>query len=422
MLWWGPAVPEARELVQARDFYNPPHGHIFEAVSRLDDAGLVVEPIAVQAELGRMGLGDEITAGHLVELQAAAPSPGGLRGWCEQIAEDARKVRQAGLGQEMYTAAMDPTRSADSVVEEFETRLAGEGEGPAVRGTVPAGDAIGLVIERAELAAQRGSSGVVGLATGHRDLDRLLMGLDPGSLGVVGARPSMGKTSFAAGVASWNVLRDVPSLFVSCEMGAVEIGVRLVGQVSDLGSEALKTGRLSPSQWERLRRMKDAFASAPLEIMDAGAPTPAAIRLRARAMQAKRGLGLVVVDYLGLLTPPAKRDRNDLEVGDTAKALKALARDLGCVVVLLSQLNRSCESRADKRPVLSDLRDSGNIEEHADVVMFLYRDEVYNPASPDRGTAEVIVAKNRNGPTGMARLAWLPTVARFGDLAREPVF
>jgi replicative DNA helicase len=168
------------------------------------------------------------------------------------------------------------------------------------------------VIERAELAAQRGSSGVVGLATGHRDLDRLLMGLDPGSLGVVGARPSMGKTSFAAGVASWNVLRDVPSLFVSCEMGAVEIGVRLVGQVSDLGSEALKTGRLSPGQWERLRRMKDAFASAPLEIMDAGAPTPAAIRLRARAMQAKRGLGLVVVDYLGLLTPPAKRDRNDL--------------------------------------------------------------------------------------------------------------
>jgi replicative DNA helicase len=168
--------------------------------------------------------------------------------------------------------------------------------------------------------------------------------------------------------------------------------------------------------------MKDAFASAPLEIMDAGAPTPAAIRLRARAMQAKRGLGLVVVDYLGLLTPPAKRDRNDLEVGDTAKALKALARDLGCVVVLLCQLNRSCESRADKRPVLSDLRDSGNIEEHADVVTFLYRDEVYNPASPDRGTAEVIVAKNRNGPTGMARLAWLPTVARFGDLAQEPVF
>jgi replicative DNA helicase len=139
-------------------------------------------------------------------------------------------------------------------------------------------------------------------------------------------------------------------------------------------------------------------------------------------MKAAHGLGLVVVDYLGLLTPQAKKERRELEVSETAWLLKTMARDLGCVVIALSQLNRGCEARADKRPMLSDLRESGAIEQHADVVLFLYRDEVYNPGSPDRGTAELIIAKNRNGPTGMVRLAWLPTLARFADLAPEAVF
>jgi len=209
---------------------------------------------------------------------------------------------------------------------------------------------------------------------------------------------------------------------VSAEMGAAEIGSRLAAMVADVPAEAQRSGRLSDAQWGRLERAQAAFSTAVFEVMDQAGPTAGEVRLRARAVKARHGLGLVCVDYLQLLAPQGKKERRELEIAETAWLLKTMARDLGCVVIALSQLNRGCEARADKRPMLSDLRESGAIEQHADVVMFLYRDEVYNPSSADRGTAEVIVAKNRNGPTGTRRLAWLPTLARFADLAPEPVF
>ncbi|MGH9294100.1 MAG: replicative DNA helicase, partial [Acidimicrobiales bacterium] len=251
--------------------------------------------------------------------------------------------------------------------------------------------------------------------TGFGDLDRLLGGIEPGALVVVGARPSMGKTGFGLCVARAAAARGTPALYTSAEMSEGEIMARLLGIMSGVGTHRQRSADLRPEEWMRLLDARKLLDSMPLEIDDRAAPTVSDIRLRARRMQVRSGLGLVVVDYLGLLSAP-KAERRELEVAAIARGLKQIARSLGIVVVALSQLNRGLEARTDKRPLLSDLRESGAIEQDADVVAFIYRDEAYHPDSIDRGTAEIHVAKHRSGPTGVARLAWLPAVAKFADL------
>jgi replicative DNA helicase len=202
---------------------------------------------------------------------------------------------------------------------------------------------------------------------------------------------------------------------VSAEMAAEEIGQRVAAVVGEVPLEGLRNGRLDERGWGRLDRAHRVLGNVPLDLMDRAAPTAGEVRMRAKAVQARKGLGLLVVDYLQLLQHD-RAERHELAVGQAAWAFKTLARDLQCPVILLSQLNRGCEARSDKRPMLSDLRDSGQLEQHADVVLFLYRDEVYNPQSPDAGTAEVLVAKNRSGPTSTCKLAFLGTQARFASL------
>jgi replicative DNA helicase len=424
MLLSAVARGEVRELVRTEDFYRPSHGDIFVALCALDDRGEVIDPITVLDQLKRLGLAEGIELEDLATLCAAGlASEISARAHAGIVAEAARKRRLAGYGQNVAMRALDPTQTSESTFTQAEADLvAAQGDFDVQDQVVTAGAGIALVTEAARIAAAHGGSGIVGLSTGHRDLDRRLRGLAPGSFVVVGARPSMGKTAWGLGTAIDNALHDVPTMFVSAEMGTVEIFGRVASMVTDIPGEDIRLGRLSEAQWGRLERGGQALASTPFQIMDKAAATPGEVRLKAKAMKAAHGLGLVVVDYLGLLTPQAKKERRELEVSETAWLLKTMARDLGCVVIALSQLNRGCEARADKRPMLSDLRESGAIEQHADVVLFLYRDEVYNPGSPDRGTAELIIAKNRNGPTGMVRLAWLPTLARFADLAPEAVF
>jgi replicative DNA helicase len=423
MLGSAVARAEARERVRADDFYSPRNGNIFEASCQLEDAGEPVDPVTAYDQLRRLGLAEGVTGGDLVALAAnGVPTFAFAAKYGAIVAELAAKRRLASVGAELSSAAMDPARDSAEVRQGAEAALLGTERGDGRAAIVSAADTIGLVADRARAAADRGGVGVAGLPSGYRALDALLGGFEPGALVVVGARPSMGKTAFALGTAATDALRSTPTLFVSAEMGAAEIGSRLAAMVADVPAEAQRSGHLSDAQWGRLERAQAAFSHAVFEVMDQAGPTAGEVRLRARAVKSRHGLGLVCVDYLQLLAPQGKKERRELEIAETAWLLKTMARDLGCVVIALSQLNRGCEARADKRPMLSDLRESGAIEQHADVVMFLYRDEVYNPSSPDRGTAEVIVAKNRNGPTGTRRLAWLATLARFADLAPEPVF
>jgi replicative DNA helicase len=263
---------------------------------------------------------------------------------------------------------------------------------------------------------------ITGVPTGYSDLDDLLLGLQPSTLNVVAARPAAGKTAFALGAAA-NVamVANRPVIFFSMEMGTLELPKRLLAAEARVDARKLQTGQINEAEWTRLSHGVGRLAEAPLFIDDNPHCTVMEMRAKARRMKARNGdLGLIVVDYLQLMQPSGKRGENrQVEVAEISRGLKILARELECPVVALSQLNRQLEYRADKRPMLADLRESGSLEQDADVVVFLYRDEIYNPESDQRGTAEIIVAKHRNGPTGMTRLAFLEHLTKFADMARD---
>jgi len=263
---------------------------------------------------------------------------------------------------------------------------------------------------------------ITGVPSGYTDLDDLLLGFQPSTLVVLAARPAAGKTAFALGAAA-NVAIEArrPVIFFSMEMGTLELTKRLLAAEARVDARKLQTGQINEAEWTRLSHGVGRLAEAPFFIDDNPHCTVMEMRAKCRRMKARHGdLGLVVVDYLQLMQPSGKRSENrQVEVAEISRGLKILARELDCPVIALSQLNRQLEYRADKRPMLADLRESGSLEQDADVVIFLYRDEIYNPESDQRGTAEIIVAKHRNGPTGMARLAFLDHLTKFHNMARE---
>ncbi len=275
-----------------------------------------------------------------------------------------------------------------------------------------------------QLEALYGSDGeITGVETGYVDLDSMLLGLQPSNLLVVAARPGAGKTAWALGAAA-NVAMVArrPVMFFSMEMGTLELTKRLLSGESRVELRKLQTGKIREEEWTRLSHAVGRLAETPLLIDDNPHCTVMEMRAKARRTKARYGdLGLVVVDYLQLMTPSTTRrtENRQVEVAEISRGLKILARELECPVVALSQLNRQLEYRQDKRPMLADLRESGSLEQDSDVVIFLYRDEIYNPESDQRGTAEIIVAKHRNGPTGVTRLAFLDHFTKFANMARD---
>ncbi|MGH9102007.1 MAG: replicative DNA helicase, partial [Acidimicrobiales bacterium] len=260
---------------------------------------------------------------------------------------------------------------------------------------------------------------VTGVPTGYHDLDERLSGLQPSNLVIVGARPGMGKTSFALGLAAHaSVERRIPVLVFSLEMSHLEITQRLLCGEARVDSTRMRNGRLLESDWPKISQAIGRLGETPLYIDDNPNLTIMDIRAKSRRLKSRAGLGLVVVDYLQLMSGRHSAENRQVEVSEISRGLKILARELAVPVVALSQLSRNLEMRADKRPVLADLRESGSLEQDADVVLFIYRDELYNAESNDRGTAEVIVAKHRNGPTGATQLAFLDHYARFANMAK----
>jgi len=259
-----------------------------------------------------------------------------------------------------------------------------------------------------------------GVPTGFRDLDEVLLGWQPSNLVVVAARPGQGKTAFALGSAVHAVVNvGRPVVFFSLEMGYLELTQRILSADAGVNSRALRTGRIPETDWSRISQAVGRLAEAPLFIDDNPHLTVMDMRAKCRRLKAQHGdLGLVVVDYLQLMSTPRKAENRQVEVSELSRGLKVLARDLDVPVLALSQLNRSLEYRADKRPMLADLRESGALEQDADVVAFIYRDEAYHPDSCEKGVAEIIVAKHRNGPTAKVRLAFVEHLTRFADLAR----
>ncbi len=409
----------AEQGLSADNFYKPAHSHVYDAIRTLLGSGEPVDAVTVAEELRRAGLLDDIGGpGFLIELQAVTPAISNATRYATIVRDTAVLRRLIRVAGEIAELGYDEPDDVEKVLDIAEQKVFDLAEDRVTDSTKEVREIIGLVVDDLERIIEQGHI-LTGVATGYTDLDELLSGLQPSTLNVVGARPSMGKTAFALGIASTVAKAGLPVLFFSLEMGHKELTQRVLASESRVDSSKFRTGRLSQQDWSKIGRAIAELEHAPLYIDDNPLITVMEMRAKARRLVARTGkIGAIIVDYLQLMTGRSSAENRQVEVSELSRGLKILARELKVPIVALSQLSRGLESRQDKRPMLSDLRESGSIEQDADVVMFLYRDEVYNPDSADRGSAEVIVSKHRNGPIGSKRLVFLGQYTRFDNAAK----
>lgn len=411
----GPSV----EICTSEDFYKPAHGHIYDAIVALWSRGEPSDPVTVADELKRADLLDAIGGPVvLATLQTNTPATSNAARYARIVEEHAilRKLiltanEIADLGYAVPEDVMGTVDQAESLMFAIAQRRSDDS-------LKPIHDLLLASLDRLESLYDRGEA-ITGVPTGFVDLDERLSGLQPSALIVIGARPAMGKTAFALNMATHAAFQGHSVLYFSLEMSHLEITQRMLCAESRVDASRLRNGRLQEADWPKINHAVGRLNSTTIHIDDNPMCTVMDIRAKARRMKASpSGLGLVIIDYLQLMSGSNRAENRQVEVSEMSRGLKILARELSVPVVALSQLSRGLEMRGDKRPVLADLRESGSIEQDADVVMFLYRDEVYNQDSIDKGTAEVIVAKHRAGPIGTAQLAFIDRYTRFANMAK----
>ena len=414
-------VNQISELgISVDHFYKPAHQHIYSAIRGLMAGGHAVDVVTVSDELRRNGLLDDIGGAQaLNELQNATPAISNAHRYAK-IVQDTAVLRKliSVAGEITELAYMEPD-DVTKALDEAETKVFEVAEDRVVDSTRPLADLLPIAMDQLQETFERGDT-ITGVATGFNDLDELLSGLQPSTLNIIGARPAMGKTALGLGIAT-NVAKTThkPVLVFSLEMGHAELTQRILSSEAEVESQKLRTGRLQEADWTKIGRAINRIDSVPLYLDDNPRVTVMEIRAKARRLKARAGgLGLIMIDYLQLMSGGSNAENRQLEVSEISRGLKILARELEVPIIALSQLSRTLESRADKRPMLADLRESGSLEQDADVVMFLYRDEVYNRDSPDKASAELIIAKHRSGPTGVARLVFRGQYTKFGNAAR----
>jgi replicative DNA helicase len=413
------AIAAAMETCTSDDFYKPAHGHVFDAINTLYNLGEPADPVTVGDELARASLLEPVGGlPALVALQSDTPATTNAARYARIVEEHALLRRLISVAGEIAEMGYSVPEDVGAALDRAEGLVFNVAERRVTDSLKPLTELLYASMDRLERLYDRGEA-ITGVPTGYVDLDERLYGLQPSALIIVGARPAMGKTAFALGMAAHAAMEArVPTLIFSLEMSSDEITNRLLVSEARVDAGRMRNGRLNESDWPKISQAVARLGDAPLFIDDNPNTTIMEIRAKARRLKARQGsLGLIVVDYLQLMSGGSSENRQ-LEVSAISRGLKILARELEVPVVALSQLSRGLESRADKRPVLADLRESGSLEQDADVVMFLYRDEMYNPESADRGSAEVIVAKHRNGPTGKLQLAFLDHFTRFANMAR----
>jgi replicative DNA helicase len=409
--------------VETADFYKPAHGHVYEAIQSLHGQGEPADPVTVAEELRRADLLDLVGGrAKLLELQAGTPASANATHYARIVNELALLRRLIGVAGDIAEMGYDTPDDVTDTLDRAEALVFEVAERRVSDTMTGIRDALQDTLDNLE-ARYGDDSDLIGIPTGYTDLDRVLHGLQPENLVILAARPGMGKTALSLGIAR-NVATQTgrPVVFFSMEMGTLELTKRILAMEARVDATRLWTAKLSEPDWGKISHAVGRLAEAQLYIDDNPHCTVMEMRAKARRLRARFGdLGLVIVDYIQLMQSSSTRraENRQVEVSEISRGLKILARELGCPVIALSQLNRQLEYRQDKRPMLADLRESGGLEQDADVVMFIYRDEVYNPDSDDRGKAEVIIAKHRNGPTGKAELAFLPQRAEFENMARD---
>lgn len=420
------ALDKIADLLAPDDFYRHDHKVIYQHISKLiernkpADIVTVAESLENSAELTTIG-----GIAYLAALAQNTPTAANIRRYAEIVRERAVMRKLVEVGSSIAESAYNPQgRDAQQLMDEAEAKIfqIAESGKRSSEGFIDIKVLLPQVADRIDYLYQRENQGdVTGVPTGFADLDERTSGLQPGDLIIVAGRPSMGKTAFSLNIAE-NVALDtgLPVAVFSMEMGATQLATRMIGSVGRLDQHRMRNGQLEDEDWVRLTTALGKLNEAPVFIDEGAGLSSFDVRARARRLHRQCGkLGLIVVDYLQLMTGAAGRQSENraTEISEISRSLKSLAKELDVPLIALSQLNRGLEQRPDKRPVMSDLRESGAIEQDADVILFIYRDEVYNPDSQDKGTAEIIIAKQRNGPIGRVRLTFLGHYTRFENFA-----
>lgn len=418
------AWDKVADLVSEVDFYRDDHRRVFRHIAKLIELGKPADVVTVFESLEKSGEAEQAGGLHyLGEIANNTPSAANIVRYGEIVRERAILRKLVSVGDEIASSALTPAgKDAKTLLDEAESKVFEIAEAGARQnsGFVPIRPILAEVVARIQELYDRGNpSEVTGIPTGFVDLDGITSGLQPTDMIIVAGRPGMGKTSFALNLAENVAIEShLPVAIFSMEMPGTQLAMRFMASVGKLDQHRLKSGRLNDDEWQRLTFALGKLHDTSIHIDETPGLTPTELRSRARRLYRQCGkLGLIVVDYLQLMSSQKSSDNRAAELSEISRSIKSLAKELHVPIVALSQLNRSLEQRPNKRPVMSDLRESGALEQDADIIMFIYRDEIYNPDSADKGSAELIIGKHRNGPTGTVRMTFLGEYTRFENFA-----
>ena len=413
------AITIATDILREEDFYSRQYGLVFQAIVELNDAGKSVDIVTLQNKLREKDAPPEVSSLEFVkELMLSIPTAAHIRDYAEIVAQKAVLRRLIRASEEIANVCYAGKDSLEAILEDTEKSIFNIVQRRNTGDYVPIRQIVLNAMERIEKASKT-KGNVTGVATGFLDLDYKTAGMQPADLILVAARPSMGKTALVLNIAQYVAFKsDLPLAVFSLEMSREQLVNRLFSLESRVDSQHIRTGNLSDREWEDLIDGAGIVGRSKLIIDDTPGISVPELRSKCRKFKLEHDIQMVIIDYLQLMSGSGRTDSRQQEVSEISRALKALARELSVPVIALSQLSRAVEQRPDHRPMLSDLRESGAIEQDADVVMFIYRDDYYNKDSEKKGIAEIIIAKQRNGPIGTVELAWLPDYTKFANIQR----
>lgn len=411
------AIVVASELISGEDFYNRQYGILFETMVELNEEGSPVDLVTLQDRLKEKDVPPEVSSLEFVrELITAVPTSANIKYYANIVAEKATLRKLIRLNEEIANTCYAGKESLEFILEDTEKRVFQLVQKRNTGDFVPIRQVVMNAMDKIETAAKNKGS-VTGIPTGFTDLDYRTAGMQPSDLVLIAARPSMGKTAFVLNIAQHVAFKKNKAVAIfSLEMSKEQLVNRMFSLESSVDAQKLRTGQLNDQEWERLIESAGVIGRSNLIIDDTPGISISELRSKCRKFKLEHGLSMIIIDYLQLMSGSGRSDSRQQEISDISRSLKSVARELNVPVLALSQLSRAVEQRPDHRPMLSDLRESGAIEQDADVVMFIYRDDYYNHDTDKKGVSEIIIAKQRNGPIGTVELAWLPEYTKFANL------
>lgn len=413
------AIAVATEILKAEDFYREAHGAIFDAIVQIYNRSQPVDLITLSEQLKNTNILEEVGGiGYISDLANTVPASSNVKYYAKIVEEKSLMRKLIQISSEVLDRTYEGTEEVNDLIEMAEKRIFNISQRRSSRGFTPINQVLLEAFDKIEQVFQNKGQ-ITGISTGFIDIDNKISGMQKSDFILVAARPSMGKTAFALNIAQHAGVKEKKTVAIfSLEMSQDQLIHRMLSAETHIDSQKLRNGDLAEEDWERLANGMAILSEAPIFIDDTPGIGVMEMRSKCRRLKMEHGLDLILIDYLQLMSGDRRSESRQQEISDISRSLKALAREMDCPVVALSQLSRAPESRADHRPILSDLRESGAIEQDADVVMFLYRDEYYHPDTEEKNIGEVNIAKQRNGPTGIVKLVWLGQFTKFANLEK----